>query len=129
MISFACSLNPLAALLAMLKNPFKIEKIESSKYKGATRDRTRNPYAAQQTTIDELNNNLISSLSPSVQAKQQQMETNWECFMSCQEPHLPNERIWDSDVVRRNVMSFLPRIVSTDIKFSISTYMNPSRCK
>jgi hypothetical protein len=64
-------------------------------------------WATEKDGIDTFKKNLISSMSPAVLKKQQQLENNWEYFLEYQEPNLPADRFWHSDVVRWNVMHFL----------------------
>jgi hypothetical protein len=60
---------------------------------------------------------IFSSAGPATVKKYRQLEFNWEYFMSYQEPNLPNNDIWYSDVVQRNIMHFFPRIVSNQYIF------------
>ena len=69
-------------------------------------------YQNQKSAIDEFNKNIVSSAGPATLKQYRQLEFNWECLMSYQEPNLPN--IWYSDVVQRH---FLPQIVSDQYIF------------
>jgi len=44
--------------------------------------------------------------------------------MSCQELNLPKNNIAHSDVVQRNIVHFLPRIVSNQVPMFKGTYNN-----
>lgn len=80
--------------------------------KNAWKKLAEGDWEAEKLAIAELNRNLSSALAPGTLEKYRQLELNWECFMSLREPDLPKNNIWHSDVVKRNIMHFLPRIVS-----------------
>lgn len=70
--------------------------------------KTRNQLSTSSTKI-------LFPVQEAILKQYRQLEFNWECLMSYQEPNLPN--IWYSDVVQRNIMHFLPQIVSDQYIF------------
>ncbi|KIM43874.1 hypothetical protein M413DRAFT_9764 [Hebeloma cylindrosporum] len=72
-------------------------------------------YDAQKADIDKFNEELVSRSAPGTLDKYHHLELNWECFMANQEPRLSSNEIWYSDVVSRNILHFLPRIVQVSV--------------